>query len=211
VLLVNVQQLLSVYTSNYLNAGPVIYAFAEMAYAVGAMLAGIGIIRLFRKKGLVARVVAVMLITIVTYLIAGFSKSLELYLFLSVVLGITSAGAHVLRTTWLFEHVLNQSIGRVSSVFQSINILRRVALSALCSLPFFHAGTNIRFAYLLCACIVLFYTLPMVYYFVPLNAVKPRELLLSVIRTAKSKSIKEQANLPFSITMIFHGKSFFLV
>ena len=172
VLLVTVQQLLPVYTSNYLNAGPGIYAFAEMAYAIGAMLAGIGIIRLFRKKGLVAGVVAMMLITIVTYLIAGFSKSLELYLFLSVVLGITNAGARVLRTTWLFEHVPNQSIGRVSSVFQSINILHRVALSAVCSLPFFHAGTNIRFAYLLCAAIVLVYAIPLVLNYRQLAAMK---------------------------------------
>jgi DHA3 family macrolide efflux protein-like MFS transporter len=172
VLLVTVQQLLPVYTSNYLNAGPGIYAFAEMAYAVGAMLAGIGIIRLFRKKGLVAGVVAMMLITIVTYLIAGFSKSVELYLFLSVVLGITNAGARVLRTTWLFEHVPNQSIGRVSSVFQSINILHRVALSAVCSLPFFHAGTNIRFAYVLCAAIVLVYAIPLVLNYRQLAAMK---------------------------------------
>jgi MFS-type transporter involved in bile tolerance (Atg22 family) len=136
------------------------------------MLAGIGIIRLFRKKGLVAGVVAMMLITIVTYLIAGFSKSLELYLFLSVVLGITNAGARVLRTTWLFEHVPNQSIGRVSSVFQSINILHRVALSAVCSLPFFHAGTNIRFAYLLCAAIVLVYAIPLVLNYRQLAAMK---------------------------------------
>ena len=172
VLLVTVQQLLPVYTSNYLNAGPGIYAFAEMAYAIGAMLAGIGIIRLFRKKGLVAGVVAMMLITIVTYLIAGFSKSVELYLFLSVVLGITNAGARVLRTTWLFEHVPNQSIGRVSSVFQSINILHRVALSALCSLPFFHAGNNIRFTYVLCAAIVLVYAFPLVLNYSQLAAMK---------------------------------------
>jgi MFS-type transporter involved in bile tolerance (Atg22 family) len=87
-------------------------------------------------------------------------------------LGITNAGARVLRTTWLFEHVPNQSIGRVSSVFQSINILHRVALSAVCSLPFFHAGTNIRFAYLLCAAIVLVYAFPLVLNYRQLAAMK---------------------------------------
>jgi MFS family permease len=162
VLLVTVQQLLPVYTSNHLKAGPGVYAFAEMAYAIGAMLAGVGIIRVFRQKGLVLGVIAMMLVTILTYLIAGFSKSVELYLGLSVILGITNAGARVLRTTWLFQHVPNQSIGRVSSVFQSINILHRVALSALCSLPFFHSGNNIRFTYVLCAVIVLIYTIPLV-------------------------------------------------
>jgi DHA3 family macrolide efflux protein-like MFS transporter len=143
-----------------------------MAYAVGAMLAGIVIIRLFRKKGLVMGVIAMMLVTVLTYLIAGFSKSIMLYLALSVVLGITNAGARVLRTTWLFQHVPNQSIGRVSSVFQSINILHRVALSALCALPFFHTGNNIRFTYLICAAIVLFYTLPLILNFKKIESYK---------------------------------------
>lgn len=172
VLLVTVQQLLPVYTSNHLEAGPGVYAFAEMAYAVGAMLAGIGIIRLFRKKGLVMGVVAMMFATIATYLIAGFSKSIELYLALSVVLGITNAGARVLRTTWLFQHVPNQTIGRVSSVFQSINILQRVALSALCSIPFFHNGNNIRFTYFICAAIVLIYAVLLAFNYRRLSAMK---------------------------------------
>jgi MFS-type transporter involved in bile tolerance (Atg22 family) len=57
-------------------------------------------------------------------------------------------------------------------VFQSINILHRVALSAVCSLPFFHAGTNIRFAYLLCAAIVLVYAIPLVLNYRQLAAMK---------------------------------------
>ncbi len=178
VLLVTVQQLLPVYTSNHLQAGPGIYALAEMAYAVGAMLAGVLIIRLFKKKGLVAGVIAMMLVTVLTYLIAGFSNSITLYLLLSVVLGITNAGARVLRTTWLFQHVPNQTIGRVSSVFQSINILHRVSLSALCSLPFFHAENNIRFTYVICAAIVAIYTIPLVLNFKKIEAYKSSDTAL---------------------------------
>ncbi len=172
VLLVTVQQLLPVYTSKHLNAGPGVYALAEMAYAVGAMLAGLLIIRLFKKKGLVIGVIAMMLVTVLTYLIAGFSNAITLYLALSVVLGITNAGARVLRTTWLFQQVPNQNIGRVSSVFQSINILHRVGLSALCALPFFHSGNNIRFTYLICAAIVFIYTLPLVLNFKKIESYK---------------------------------------
>ena len=157
VLLVTVQQLLPVYTSNHLEAGPGVYAIAEMAYAVGAMLAGLVIIRLFRKKGLVMGVIAMMLVTVLTYLIAGFSKSIMLYLALSVVLGITNAGARVLRTTWLFQHVPNQSIGRVRLVCQSIYILHRVALSALWAFVCFHIGNNKRFTYYSSWYIMLFF------------------------------------------------------
>ena len=172
VLLVTVQQLLPVYTANQLSEGPGIYAFAELAYAVGAMLAGIAVIKLFRNKGMVFGVAVMMALTILTYLIAGITQSAVLYLGLSVVLGITNAGARVMRTTWLFEHVPNQTIGRVSSVFQTINILNRVVLSALCSLPFFHTANNIRYAYFLCALIVLIYMIPLMLRYTRLSTLK---------------------------------------
>jgi MFS-type transporter involved in bile tolerance (Atg22 family) len=113
-----------------------------------------------------------MALTILTYIIAGITQSAFLYLGLSVVLGITNAGARVMRTTWLFEHVPNQRIGRVSSVFQTINILNRVALSALCSLPFFHTSNNIRYTYFLCALIVLIYMIPLMLRYTRLSTLK---------------------------------------
>lgn len=172
VLLVTVQQLLPVYTANQLNEGPGVYAFAELAYAIGAMLAGIAIIKLFRNNGMVFGVAVMMALTILTYLLAAITQSTFVYLALSVILGITNAGARVMRTTWLFEHVPNQRIGRVSSVFQTINILNRVALSALCSLPFFHASNNIRYAYFICALIVLIYLIPLLMRYSTLSALK---------------------------------------
>lgn len=160
VLLITVQQLLPLYVSQHLNEGAGTYAMAELCYALGAMLAGFGIVRLFRKPGLVKGVLILMGCTVLIYSIAAFSRHAGLYLFLSVLLGLTNAGTRVLRTTWLFQHVPNQTIGRVSSVFQTLNILYRAVLSGLFALPFFNRDGHIVFAYALCAVVVAGFMVP---------------------------------------------------
>ena len=63
-------------------------------------------------------------------------------------LGITNAGVRILRTTYLFNHVPNNLIGRAGSVFSTLNIVVRMLLISLFALPFFQIGDNIRFGYL---------------------------------------------------------------
>ena len=43
-------------------------------------------------------------------------------------LGITNAGVRILRTTYIFNHVPNNLIGRIGSVFSSLNIAVRMLL-----------------------------------------------------------------------------------
>ena len=63
-------------------------------------------------------------------------------------LGITNAGVRILRTTYIFNHVPNNLIGRAGSVFNTLNIVVRMLLIGLFALPFFHIEDNIRFGYL---------------------------------------------------------------
>jgi DHA3 family macrolide efflux protein-like MFS transporter len=161
VLLITVQQLLPLYTDQHLQAGAGSYALAEFFYSLGAMLAGLGIVRLFRTKGLPFGVLVMMALAILIYLLAATTRNTTFYFFLSVLLGLSNAGARVLRTTWIFQHVPNQTIGRVSSVFQSLNILFRSALSAVFALPFFNHNGNVRYAYFICALVVAGFMLPL--------------------------------------------------
>lgn len=155
VLLVTVQQLLPLYTDQHLQAGAGVYAFAELFYSIGAMLAGLGIVKLFQRQGMVFGVMVLMGTTVLIYLSAAISRNIPFYMVLSILLGLTNAGARVLRTTWLFQHVPNQVIGRVSSVFQSLNILFRFVLSSIFSLSFFNTDGNIIWCYAICAGFVL--------------------------------------------------------
>jgi uncharacterized protein (DUF486 family) len=63
-------------------------------------------------------------------------------------LGITNAGVRILRTTYIFNHVPNNLIGRTGSVFNTLNIVVRMLLIGLFTFSFFQIGDNIRFGYL---------------------------------------------------------------
>ena len=52
-------------------------------------------------------------------------------------LGITNAGVRILRTTYIFNHVPNNLIGRTGSVFNTLNIVMRMLLIGLFTFSFF--------------------------------------------------------------------------
>jgi MFS transporter, DHA3 family, macrolide efflux protein len=133
-----------------------------MLYSIGAMLAGVGMIWAFRKKNLVFGVITLMICTVGIYLICAFSTLKWLFAILCVLLGLCNAGTRVLRTTWIFNHVPNQTIGRVSSVFQTVNILLRGSFSLLFALPFFNRDGQVIYAYLLCAVFVGICAIPII-------------------------------------------------
>lgn len=163
VLLITVQQLLPVYIDRHLKAGAGLYAFAEVLYSVGALLAGAGIVWLFKKFNFILGIILLMIGAIAIYITYAFNYNVMVFSWVTLFLGISNAGARVLRTTYLFNHVPNQQIGRISSVFQTINILFRVILSAIFSISFFNTADNIRWAYLICAGVVGIALLPILF------------------------------------------------
>jgi MFS family permease len=160
VLLVTFQQLLPQYIDQHLHSGAGTYAFAEVMYSIGAMLAGVFMVWTFRKSGFILGITVMMGITVLIYALFASSSNLLLFSILCLLVGITNAGTRVLRTTWLFQHVPNQSIGRVSSVFQTINILFRAGISSLFALPFFNRNDQIVYAFAVCAVFVGLWMIP---------------------------------------------------
>ena len=67
----------------------------------------------------------------------------------NLILGITNAGIRILRTTYLFNKIPNNIIGRTNSVFNSLNIFVRMILIGIFFLPFFQIGDNIRYGYII--------------------------------------------------------------
>ena len=76
-------------------------------------------------------------------------KILWIFFLGNFLLGITNAGVRILRTTYIFNHVPNNLIGRTGSVFNTLNIVVRMLLIGLFSFSFFQIGENIRFGYLI--------------------------------------------------------------
>ena len=155
VLMVQVFMLLPIYVNQYLEKGSDVYASAEVFYSLGAMLAGIFIRKIFRHKDEVVSILVLLVMTTLIFYMVAFSKSVALFYMFSFLVGITNAGARVLRTTYLFNHVSNDLIGRTNSVFNVINIILRSMLLLIFSIAWFQKDSNITVAYSICGTFTL--------------------------------------------------------
>ena len=164
-LLVEIHILLPTYVHDFLQGKGDIYASAEVYYSLGAILAGIFVIRFFRNKNPIFGIILLMLI--VSFAFAGmtFIKSLAYFFIANFILGLTNAGVRVLRTTYLFNHIPNNIMGRTSSVFNSLNIMVRMCLIGLFAMPFFLTNDNVRWGYLVGAVMVILAIIPLVLHY----------------------------------------------
>ena len=146
------------YISNHLEASGDIYANSKIAYSAGAILIGLVIRYIFYRTSIP------FVVTFLTFLMAGiylllFSTKSIFILFLSFMLiGVANAGVRVARITYLFKNVPNQFFGRAGSVFFLFNIVMRIILLSIFTLPFFHASNNIIYAFLILSIILMITT-----------------------------------------------------
>jgi MFS family permease len=172
ILLVEVHLLLAWYVNNHLHEGADVYAFAEVFYAVGALFAGLAIRKLFRGTNTVLSVIILMGVTVAGLFWVSFSQQCWIFYVFSILIGVTNAGTRVLRTTWLFEHVPNNVMGRVGSVFNVLNIFQRLLFGIIFSLAFFSSGSNVIWAYFIGGIFVLMNMLPIIFYYGKLSGRK---------------------------------------
>ncbi len=146
--LVEIHVVLPLYVKNFLNMDGNVFASAEIYYSFGAIFSGLLILRLFKRLNTVLGVIILMLVVAIAFYLMFIYKILWIFFLGNFLLGITNAGVRILRTTYLFNHVPNNLIGRAGSVFSTLNIVIRMLLIALFALPFFQIGDNIKFGYL---------------------------------------------------------------
>ena len=146
--LVEIHVVLPSYVKNFLNMDGNVFASAEIYYSFGAIFSGLLILRLFKKFNSVLGVIILMLVVSVAFYLMAIFDVLWIFFLGNFLLGITNAGVRILRTTYLFNHVPNNLIGRTGSVFSTLNIIIRMSLIAIFALPFFQIGNHIRYAYL---------------------------------------------------------------
>jgi len=124
-------------------------------------LAGIFTIRMFKKYNSILGIIILMVLVAFAFIGMSFYKSLLYFFIANLILGFTNAGVRVLRTTYLFNHIPNNIIGRANSVFGSLNIVVRMILIGLFALPFFVANDNVRWGYLIGTAIVFLAIVPL--------------------------------------------------
>ena len=168
--LVDIHIVLPSYVHNFLKMGSDVYASAEVYYSLGALISGFLVLKIFNKFNIVASVLALISIIAIFFFAMTFYNSLKLFFIATLILGVTNAGVRILRTTYLFNVVPNNLIGRVNSVFGSLNIVIRMLMIGSLALPFFHINDNIRFAYLIGSFLLLFAIIILLIFYKKINS-----------------------------------------
>lgn len=174
-LLIHIHQLMPIYVDNHLGENSAVYAGAEMLYALGALLSGIGIRWIFKNTNTIKAIILMMIISFVVFELTAFTQSSIILIFVCFVLGLTNAGTRVLRITYLFNHIPNHIIGRTGSVFQTLNVMIRFAFITLFSLTFFAKDSNITWAYFISGLFIFISIFPLLIYYKKLINLKPDE------------------------------------
>ena len=164
-----------IYVDDHLQLGGESYAITKVNYAIGAMLAGFFISKVFRNTNRVFSVIVLMIIAFTAFSILAVSKNEHLLYLLAFFLGISNAGIRIQRITYLFNHIPNHIIGRSNSVFQSINILLRSLFIWIFSFAFFSRDSNIIWAMTIGAIAIIISIIPLAIYYEPLKNLETSE------------------------------------
>ncbi len=132
-----------VYVNLFLGRGGDVYALSDMAFSFGALLAGFITARLIGASQSVRGIMIMLLVAGAMHLVMVATKVVAFFYMANFIIGFCNAGVRILRVTYLFNHIPNHIIGRSTSVFFVLNVLGRLVLIGLFSLPFFHTPATI--------------------------------------------------------------------
>ncbi|MEO6884578.1 MAG: MFS transporter [Bacteroidia bacterium] len=158
VLIVEDRLLMPLYVNNHLQQGADVYASSGIYYTIGAIFSGFFIRKIFKNTNAVKAIIVLMIITIIILLTTSFTRSIAVFFAFSLLIGLTNAGARILRITYLFERIPNNRMGRTGSVFSVISTLTQVCFIGVFSIPFFSIGSHVTWAYFIdtifiCVCL----------------------------------------------------------
>lgn len=159
VLIIHAIFLLPIYVTEHLQGDGAVFAISEVFYTVGSLAAGVWIRKIFRRLHAVDGVLILMILCVLVLVTLALTRFAWILFLMNVLFGLSNSGTRVLRITYLFEHVPNNTIGRVASVFQSLNIGARLFLASMLTAPFF--VEDVTNAYLIEAVFVALCTIPL--------------------------------------------------
>lgn len=169
-LLVEIHAVLPGYVERHLQEQGSVFAAADLIYAVGALSAGLFVSKVFSSTNTVKAIILMTFVTAAIFFWAFASKSVLIIYTVSLILGFTNAGIRVLRLTYLFNHIPNELMGRVNSIFNMANVLTRTLFIFLFSIPFFTFGNQMIWAYFTMASFLVFSAVVLLVNYKRLNA-----------------------------------------
>jgi MFS family permease len=120
--------LFPIYVSQTLQAGALTFAGGEMAFAAGAIVAGLALPRLLARHSAAKTLPATMLIFLAGMLLLLVLRVPAAFIIAAALIGCGNAGCRVARSALLLRVVPQEVMGRVSSFYQILDRLLRTAL-----------------------------------------------------------------------------------
>lgn len=120
--------LFPIYVAQTLQAGALTFAGGEMAFAAGAIVAGLALPRLLSRHSAATTLPATMLIFLAGMLLLLVLQLPAAFILAAALIGCGNAGCRVARSALLLRVVPQEVMGRVSSFYQILDRLLRTAL-----------------------------------------------------------------------------------
>lgn len=146
-LLVCIHSLLPIYVEKHLHEDGSVFATADLIYALGALGAGMFVGKVFGSNQTVQAIVLLTALAAALFFWAFLSQQVWVIYVFCLLLGFSNAGIRVLRLTYFFQHIPNEIMGRVNSIFNMSNVLVRALFIFLFSLAFFTDSHQIVWAF----------------------------------------------------------------
>lgn len=141
--------LLAMYVNDHLGIEADAFGSAEMVFAMGAIVAGLSMNRLYPHSKAITGIIIHTLIGAGLLWWLALSESVWVLMVFSLIYGVLNSGNRILRMTFIFNQIPNTVIGRSNSVFSVSGTLMRVTFIGLFSLPFFGKDAHVVFAYMI--------------------------------------------------------------
>ena len=157
--------LLPLLIKNFFQKGAHIFAITDICYASGALISGFFIYKWLNYINKILLTIILIALTSLSIILMVSNQYLASLFFISVFLGLANSGVRILRNSFLFDNVPNKKIGRVISIFVSINTVIRMMLIFTFSIHFFSQNKNVVYGYILCSFLLLVFCIPIIYYY----------------------------------------------
>ena len=161
-LIVELFTLLPLFVKNCLNESLVIFSLADVAYCLGAIVAGIITIKILKKIHTIDFTIMLIVITGYSFFIMIVVQKLLVFFIASFIIGITNASARITRMSYFFQRIPNHLIGRTNTIFNSINSIIRNILIFIFSYSWFSENTNVVVGYRLGIMVLIIFTIPLI-------------------------------------------------
>lgn len=137
---------LPTFVHSFLGAEGDVYAQSDMAFSIGALLAGFLTTKVFSPQKPLTGIISLMIIGGLLFMSFPQHQNIPLFYFTNFLIGACNAAIRIQRVSFIFSHVDNQVIGRVNSVWFMLSVVIRLLTIAIVSMPFFHEKSQIQYA-----------------------------------------------------------------